>query len=430
MRRYGIPIAAGGVALAILLLTSQTTHRDDQKKKTIPYIDSTVSSREPLESPQQSALEQNYRLFLTLAGKPKPQILEVLRSLGTKERRDILNRICSISRDPERARQLHELFSAWAMIDPLEAFAAAQTLVSASERRDAARDVFSEASPQSSAQLLVALEHAQDLDTVARQSLADIALIKLSQIDTVAATRYIDDHPTTNVGLQTASKVAESFGKSNGKAAITWAEAKAKQYGDVPLQGAVAGWGSTDLNGATNYVKSVEDDTQRTHLSSTLANRIAMGDFNSAVQWSRDIKDPAEREIVNMAIAAAAAHKDPASAAAWVQSLPTDERTSAISVVASEIAKQNPGQAANWVSTLGTTSDRDAAAEALASQLVSTSPADAVGWALQVSEPDRRTNAFLRAYQSWLSRDPMRASEWLKTSPLPAETKEYIRSQH
>jgi hypothetical protein len=421
-----------GVGAAILAGAVWWTYKTKPPTSTHPLLIPNMAlaiQPAPQHVPSaQPKIQGAYQALSSLAGKPKSQTLELLRSLRANERTELLHQICRNSTGIDRTNQLHELFGAWATIDPIEAFEAAQGLLFANESNEATQIVFTNCSPENAAQLLHALDNNHDIGATTRQALADTALIKLSKIDTTAATGYIDNHSELHFSPQTMSGVAEDLGKAKGRAALAWAEGKIQLYGNDPLQGAVAGWANSDLSGATKYIQATTDLTRRTQLSSTVANRIALDNPSAAVEWSRAIPDADEREIVNLTIAAAFAYKDLSGAVAWVQNLPTEERASAISTVASEFAKQDPAKASDWVSTLSAGSERDIASETLAAQLASTSPETALSWALQVSESNRRTDAFLQVFRSWQSQDPMRANEWLKTSPLPVETKEYIRS--
>jgi len=394
----------------------------------VPMTLKTGSSANALGPLQEDRVELGFRLFAELSGKPKPQIVEYLASLGHAERAMLLRRLLLSAKGEARDRQLRELFTAWATVDAVEAFTAARTLVSQQEQESAENDVFSEAAPSTASALLNALDNEHGISPRQYQTLASKALAKLSKVDADAAVSYIDAHPNTNFALQAVMDVATDLGKAKGSAAMKWATLKADQYGSAVQQGSIVGWSNTDMKGAIKYLSDVNDPTLHMQLGSLLMNHLARDDPAAAIEWTRQIPDPAERGVLYMMIAASAADKDPTSAATWAFSLPPGERADAISAVASGWATKNSDQAAAWVQSLSPGSDRDAATLSLSYALVSNSPAEGLNWALQVSDPTRRTDAFLNIYGTWKNRDPISAGEWLRTAPLPPDLKNYIQN--
>jgi len=425
-----VVIASGGAILVVgAILFSYPRHARSTALRTIPVVPaaSKIISTSDRSVVHDDQVDRGFQLLVGIAGKAKPELVEYLRNLSSEERISLLRRVLMNSQGPARSQQLHDLFSAWATIDPLEALRSAHTLTTPTERELAAIDIFNEAPATKASALLKELDNDREISPRLYQTLASKALTKLSKINAEAATSYIDAHPDAKFDIMTVSEVASDLGKTKGRAAMDWAATQTGQYGNIALQGGIAGWGSNDLAGATSYVRNISDLTLRAQLGGMLANRLALKDPAAAIEWSRQVDNPAERAAINMSIAGATAYQDPKKAADWALSLPPEERTDAVSVVASEWAKKNSEQTAGWIQSLPAGPDRDAAVSSFSYALQTGSPEEALSWSLQISDPSRRTDTFMNLYRSWKSRDPLNAGEWLRTAPMPSDLKDYIQ---
>ena len=85
--------------------------------------------------------------------------------------------------------------------------------------------------------------------------------------------------------------------------------------------------------------------------------------------------------------------------------------------------------AAQWVDALPQGAQRDRAAAALATHVVYHFPEEAMIWAQNVADPDRRRQALVHCFGSWLYKDPEACGAWLESAVLDEETQSALRRQ-
>jgi hypothetical protein len=119
-------------------------------------------------------------------------------------------------------------------------------------------------------------------------------------------------------------------------------------------------------------------------------------------------------------------NSDPAGAAQWVVGFPEgSQRDNAVQALSRNWANNDPFGAADWLATLAPGSTREAAVGAYVDAVTYQYPEAAVQWA-QTLANDPNQRRLENAARRWLVEDPARASEWLKTSSLPAKTQQKL----
>jgi len=66
---------------------------------------------------------------------------------------------------------------------------------------------------------------------------------------------------------------------------------------------------------------------------------------------------------------------------------------------------------------------KDLAASGIIQSIAENDPKNALGLASRIFDSNLRTQALRTTAESWLTRDPAAATEWIKSSALPQEVK-------
>ena len=275
-----------------------------------------------------------------------------------------------------------------------------------------------------------------------------LILAAWAKVDPLAALAYAKaktDNPLA------ARAILASWATEDGAAAIRWAQNNHQGDGANPwLIGVIRGIAATDIEGASNLLKSMPRSVERGEaLDALLPHLLAKGN-ESTRTWITSINDDALRNGAMMRAAEAMAKTDPAGTVAWLMENPGEALDRRLDDVFGIWAKQDEAAARSALNTLPTGEVRSDALRGVVSRLALSKPTEAValmnqypdevndrtvrnfiwhsfgkdpaaalGEVSRIGDEDRRNEMYRRAMGAWIRRDATAAKAWLSTNPLP-----------
>lgn len=275
-----------------------------------------------------------------------------------------------------------------------------------------------------------------------------LILAAWAKVDPLAALAYAKaktDNPFA------ARAILASWATEDAAAAIRWAQNNHQGDGANPwLIGVIRGIAATDIEGATNLLKSMPRSVERGEaLDALLPHLLAKGN-ESTRTWISSINDDALRNGAMMRAAEAMAKTDPAGTVAWLMENPGEALDRRLDDVFGIWAKQDEAAARSALNTLPTGEIRSDALRGVVTRLALSKPTEAValmdqypdevndrtvrnfiwhsfgkdpaaalGEVSRIGDEDRRNEMYRRAMGAWMRRDATAAKVWLSNNPLP-----------
>ncbi len=389
------------------------------------------SRRERESSAPKSSVEENKIVLGDITTVPFQELYGILSSRSPEEVRQMSEQLKALPDGRETNTKIGVFFKAWAHLDAKSAFAAAATFKSPEARGAAIGAVIEGADPiaaGSLAQSLVALP-ADAFPTGQRPGFLGLVLSKWSQVDPVAAAKFLDTAATTDRALMGARvSIASNWAASDPQAALAWAQKSSEEPGArFAVSAAVTGWWRSDPRAAEAYVASHLDALGMETVMS-LARQIFSQDPQRAKDWANQLPNVDARRNATSFVAMQLANSDPKSAVQWVLTLPDDMRDSAIPAVVSSWTRRDPEAAAGWINSLAGHA-RDQAVSAYGAALSNKDPNVALTWAATISDETMRNRSVQRIVTGWLRRNPADATAWIQKSTLPETEKARLLEQ-
>jgi hypothetical protein len=248
--------------------------------------------------------------------------------------------------------------------------------------------------------------------------------------------------------------VANLWAQTNVTAALKWA-------GNLPDGAAKESaldviryvWVHSDPIAAARHIEKLPPGRTRNNLIGVIAHEWAARDHSAAIRWANGLSEPADSETALVNIAESWANRDPQAATAFAMTLaPGELRSQAAAMAASRWARQDPRKAADWSWESGDAEvrrrgvkevldiwagvdptesarwlehlppgpDRDRAFRDFASVAALWTPDIAVRDAMLISNEVTRLEVLKECLPRWFEVDPVAATNWLNTAPLPA----------
>jgi hypothetical protein len=412
-----------GIAVGVLMTLGIVLVSRNEKSSSAESAPDVVahSQTRSASSSQKSSGEENKILLGNITTVPFQELFGVLSSRSREEVAQLAEQLKELPAGRETNTKIGVFFKAWAHLDPKAAFAAAKSFKSAEARGAAIGAVIDGADPtaaSSLAQSVVALPP-DAFPTGQRAGFLGLALSKWSQVDPVAAAKFLDASASNDRSLTGARvSIAANWGASDPQAALAWAQSQTdEQAARVAVSAAISGWWNTDPRAAEAYVAS-HLDTLGLEAVMSVTRQIFGQDPQRAKDWANQLSTPEARRAATTFVAMRIANSDPKSAGEWVVTLPDDLRERAISGVVNTWARRDPEAAAGWINGLGG-APRDQAVSAYSSALSSKDPTTALTWAATISDEKTRDSSVQRIVTSWLRRSPADATAWIQNSALP-----------
>lgn len=382
-------------------------------------------------SARKSTADENKIVLGNITTVPFQELYGVLSSRSQEEVTQLAEQLKELPDGRETHAKITVFFKAWAHLDAKAAFAAAASFKSAEARGAAIGAVIEGADPiaaGSLAQSVVALP-ADAFPAGQRAGFLGLALSKWSQVDPVAAAKFLDSSATNDRALTGARvSIAANWAASDPQAALAWAQKSSEEpSARFALSAAVTGWWRTDPRAAEAYVVSHLDTLGMETLMS-LTRQIFSQDPQRAKDWANQLPNAEARRNATSFVAVQMANSDPKSAGQWVLTLPDDLRDRAIPGVVSAWARRDPEAAAGWINGLAGPA-RDQAVSAYGFTLSSRDPNAALTWATTISDETIRNRSVQRIVTGWLRRSPADATAWIQKSALPDAEKARLLEQ-
>ena len=248
-----------------------------------------------------------------------------------------------------------------------------------------------------------------------------------------------------------ARAILASWATEDAAAAIRWAQNNHQGDGANPwLIGVIRGIAATDIDGATNLLKSMPRSVERGEaLDALLPHLLAKGKEYTST-WIAAIDDDALRNGAMLRAAEAMAKIDPAGTVAWLMENPGEALDRRLDNVFGIWTQQDEAAARSALNALPSGEIRSDALRGVVTRLALNKPSDAValmnqypnevnertvrnfiwhsfdrepatalGQVSRIGDEQRRNEMYRRAMGAWIRRDATAANAWLAANPLP-----------
>jgi hypothetical protein len=229
--------------------------------------------------------------------------------------------------------------------------------------------------------------------------------------------------------------IGDAWAKSDPKAALAWAnqqtDSKVKDY---ILEGSIPSLAITDLQGAVAYFPSLSPGEEKTIPEAF--RRAAYNDFQGALAVMQSLPEGRIKDLASQGVSHQLSNNDPQ--AAWDLALGIGDsklRAQAQEKVVEQWCKSDSTAVAQWIQSLpvGDTKDRasagattaincitvgpkkDLAASGIIQSIAENDPKNALGLASRIFDSNLRTQALRTTAESWLTRDPAAATQWINS---------------
>lgn len=275
-----------------------------------------------------------------------------------------------------------------------------------------------------------------------------LILAAWAKADPLAALAYAK---AKTEGRFAARTILASWATEDPAGALRWAQGNHQGEGANPwLVGVIRGIAATDIEGASQLLKSMPRSTERGDaLDALLPHLLAKGN-DATRSWIDALDDEALRNGAMLHTAKTLAKTDPAGTAAWLMKNPNEATDRRMDDVFGLWAQQDEAAARSTLSTLPAGEIRGDALRGVVTQLALNKPSEALAlmdqyvdevsddtvrnfvWhsfennastaldaVARIGDEDRRNEMYRRAMRAWMRRDATAADAWLKNNPLP-----------
>jgi hypothetical protein len=419
-------IFVGGIVLGVLIAFAvmRITHPPTSPVVPAPSIASS-DSRKPEPSSHGPNDKRDKVILGDIATVPFQELYGVLSARSSDEIAELARQLNNLPPGRDTKAKITTLFKAWAQLDARAALTAAAALKTAEAKSVAIGAVVASADTTSAQSLAMTLNQlsAEVLSPTERTIFLDKALSKWSELDPVAAAKFLDSVPSSNAGFFGARmNIARNWAATDPGAALAWAQAQ----GDTrdarsAISGVISGWWENDPRAAEAYVNS-HLDTIGIGAAMNITSQLFRRDPQQAKDWASRLPTPEARRNADSYIAMQMANLDPKGASEWAASLPDDVRSQVLSGTISKWARTDRAAAEQWINNLNGTT-RDEAIGAYSSTMGFHDPAAGLTWAASVSDPKIRSATVERIVRNWMRRSPGDATTWIQNSTLAESEK-------
>ncbi|HEX4667542.1 MAG TPA: hypothetical protein VH207_13170 [Chthoniobacterales bacterium] len=422
-----ISLALGGVlSLALILLLSRS---GGPASNTAPSVASSAS-RPPRDSTTRlTKAEENRILLGDVAAVPFQETYGLLSKRTPEEIAALARQLQGLPPSAKSDAKIAAFFKTWATLDPTAAFAAAIAFRPA-QQENTIGAVLQGADPSEAGSLVTSINELpkESLPANAKTNLLARAISKWSQVDPVAAAKFLDSTSERGMNFSMAwNATASNWAALDPVAALDWARQAAQKGERFAMSGAILGWSKNDPQAAEAYVASHLATREDWQLAGTLAGNMFQEDPERAKKWASQLPNEEARRQADHMIAIQWAFSDPAAATQWSSNLPRAERTTTLGESMGLWALQDPTAAAKWLGQYEGPG-RDEAVQTFSLNVAPKDPATALSWAATIADPKLRASAEEQLAGDWLKRDRHAATGWIQNSSLPADEKSRLLS--
>lgn len=181
-------------------------------------------------------------------------------------------------------------------------------------------------------------------------------------------------------------------------------------------------WSSRDPGGAQR-AWSVLGAKDKEEIFSSITEGWSRTQPADAARWAVSMADqPGGSQALQRAISAWS-RSAPTEAAAFVQNAPENVRPGLTSQLIERWYSDDPFAAAEWLKQQPAGPAKDAGVMAMASEISGENPQTALDWTKSIADQSNRDTQVGNILRQWMRNDSVAASAWIRTAPLPAETK-------
>jgi hypothetical protein len=413
-RSVGFLVAGILIGILVGFVLAPSSQKPETAGVSSAVVASNHSATRSESLPQKSDVEKSKILLGDITTLPFQELYGLLSSRSREEVMEIAQQLKELPAGKETNAKIGVFFKAWAHLDAKTAFTVAASFKSGEAKGAAIGAVIVVGSLAASITELPA----EVLSPAEKTNFLSRTLTKWSQLDPVAAAKFLDAIPGGARGLTGVRiSIAENWAASDPQAALAWAQGR----GDDPdatfaISGAVLGWWHTDPQAAEAYVAS-HLSTLGSQAAMSLTRQIFSQDPQHAKDWANQLPSVELRRNVNSFIAMQLAATDPKGASEWAVALPDDVRERALYGVVSAWARNDSAAVGQWIDSLGG-APRDDALSAYSSTLSMKDPARALTWVASISDEKIRDGSMQRILAGWLNRSPNEATAWIQNSTL------------
>lgn len=275
-----------------------------------------------------------------------------------------------------------------------------------------------------------------------------LILAAWAKVDPLAALAYAKSKTSSPFAANT---ILTTWATEDPAAALRWAQDNHQGDDANPLLvGVIRGIAASDVEGASNLLKSMPRSIERGEALDVLLPHLLVMGNEATRKWIASIDDDALRNGAVLRTAEAMAKTDPAGTVDWLMKNPGEALDRRLDDIFGIWAKQDEASARTALSSLPSGEIRSDAMRGLVRHLALENPGEAIalmdqypnevddrtvsnfiwhsfdqdpaialGEVSRIGDEDRRNEMYRRAVSAWIRRDAAAANAWLGTNILP-----------
>jgi len=317
-------------------------------------------------------------------------LVQIMRPLAEQDPARALRELANISSPLRHMQALAAIGGAWAKTEADAAAAWAAQIPAPTDRAMAMNAVLLSIAQNNPAEAATRLADAESimLEEYLLNYRASLAALNLTEADLAndpdsymemrnAGSLPPPNSPDVELMGEAARVIASKLANNDPAAGANWAEALESEYLKLTaMKGALAGWSRSEPQAAVEYFTA--NYTQSTEILSSLFSTWATSDPGAAASGVSLLDNATNRSIATETVAKTWATVDPAGAARWIDQLPQAQQTDqARLAVATALSPTNPQEAWNRGLEIMDASTQYKALKTALSEMVSVDPSAA-----------------------------------------------------
>ena len=189
---------------------------------------------------------------------------------------------------------------------------------------------------------------------------------------------------------------------------------------DSALRKLVGSWARKDFAGALAWAQEQGAEVRQVLLP-PLVQQLAWRDRPAALELALSVDGQARQRAVRTVLEAWT-RTEPEAAASWAATQPDNAKY--LESIAFDWAGENEQNSRAWVEKLPVGETKDAVVLSGIRRIAqSDQPQVAERWIAEISDPEKRVDAYWTVGWWWLQSNPKKAQEWIRAAPIPEKTK-------
>jgi hypothetical protein len=276
------------------------------------------------------------------------------------------------------------------------------------------------------------VEALKDPDPVKAMTAFTQLLAALTPENASAAYKAIRETTGGFESMRYLSLLGYAWGEKDGPAALKALGADGGRDGGWTKSTALAGWASSDPEGAINYLAELkasktDDPNARgggnrddAMLERGLVSGLARKDIDAALKYVMGLKED-QRDNYMGVIAEQKLREGVNSASVWAMALTDPKmRAAALDTVSRQFLRQDPAAAAEWAKSIAGQPGTAQAVAVIVDAMARKNPAEAAAWVSNLPDGEGQRDALGQVFRDWTRSDPTAASTQLTQMPAGA----------